>query len=231
MRSRGRARTPAPWRRGRTSTCAWRNCSVGWLDSSFVAPLRLAGVERHDPRLSRRWNRPGGRFEGMIVWSCAGGAPPLRLARASWGRIGSDSKPKEVGMPVVQTDPRARTRQGRPAGNIPVELSSFVGRDRELREIKRLLQDAHAITLTGPGGIGKTRLALRAGRKLARHFPDGVWLVELAEVETSDLVAYAFAHAMQLQERPGEAIEEALIAHLRERRLLVVLDNCEHLHD
>src|SRR4051812_4157907 len=129
-------------------------------------------------------------------------------------------------MPVVQTDPRVRTRQGRPAGNIPVELSSFVGRDRELREIKRLLQDAHAITLTGPGGIGKTRLALRAGRKLARQFPDGVWLVELAELESPELVAYAFAHSMHVHERPNEAIESALIDHLRERRLLVVLDNC-----
>src|SRR4051812_45167800 len=134
-------------------------------------------------------------------------------------------------MPVVQTDPRVRTRQGRPAGNIPVELSSFVGRDRELREIKRLLRDAHAITLTGPGGIGKTRLALRAGRKLARHFPDGVWLVELAELESPELVAYAFAHSMRVHERPDEAIESALIDHLRERRLLVVLDNCEHLVD
>src|SRR3954462_12936520 len=132
-------------------------------------------------------------------------------------------------MPVVQTDPRTRTRQGRPAGNIPVELSSFVGRDRELREIKRLLQDAHAITVTGPGGIGKTRLALRAGRKFARHFPDGVWLVEVAVLETPELVAYAFAHAMRLPERPGEAIEDALIAHLRDRRLLGVVGKREDL--
>src|SRR4051794_37389677 len=134
-------------------------------------------------------------------------------------------------MPVVQTDPAARARQRSPPGNLPVELSSFVGRARELAEVRRLLQDAHAITVTGPGGIGKTRLALRAGRKLARHFPDGVWLVELAELETPELVAYAFAHPMRLQERPNEAIEDALIAHLRERRLLVVLDNCEHLLD
>src|SRR3954451_5614861 len=134
-------------------------------------------------------------------------------------------------MPVVQTDPVARARPRSPPGNLPVELSSFVGRARELSAVKRLLQDAHAITVTGPGGIGKTRLALRAGRKFARHFPDGVWLVELAELETPELVAYAFAHAMRLQERPGEAIEDALIAHLGERRLLVVLDNCEHLHD
>src|SRR4051795_5507680 len=134
-------------------------------------------------------------------------------------------------MPVVQTDPAARARQRSPPGNLPVELSSFVGRARELAEVKRLLQDAHAITVTGPGGIGKTRLALRAGRKLARHFPDGVWLVELAELDSPELVPYAFAHSMHVHERPDEAIENALIDHLRERRLLVVLDNCEHLVD
>src|SRR3954463_13092701 len=89
-------------------------------------------------------------------------------------RIGLPSK--EVGMPGVQTDPVARARPRSPPGNLPVELSSFVGRARELSAVKRLLQDAHAITVTGPGGIGKTRLALRAGRKFARLFPDGVWL-------------------------------------------------------
>ena len=116
-------------------------------------------------------------------------------------------------------------------GNLPVELSSFVGRDRELAEIRRLLQVAHVITLTGPGGIGKTRLALRAARKLLRHFPDGVWWVELAELEDPALVAYAVARSMRVQERPPDRIDDALTAHLRERRLLLVLDNCEHVLD
>lgn len=116
-------------------------------------------------------------------------------------------------------------------GNLPVELSSFVGRNRELSEVKRLLQVAPAITLTGPGGIGKTRLALRAARKLARHFPDGVFLIELAEVERPDPVAYMLARSLRVQERRGEAIEDAVIAHLAERRALLVLDNCEHLLD
>src|SRR3954471_13793906 len=115
------------------------------------------------------------------------------------------------------------------AGNLPTELSSFVGRERELAEVGRLLSSARAITLTGPGGIGKTRLALRAARKLARHFPDGVWWVELAELDDPHLLPYALARAMRVQERMGGAIDEALITHLRERRLLLVLDNCEHL--
>jgi non-specific serine/threonine protein kinase len=117
------------------------------------------------------------------------------------------------------------------SGNLPVELSSFVGRGRELSEIKRLLAVAHAITLTGPGGIGKSRLALRAARKLGRHFPDGVWWVELSELEGPDLLAYALARSMRVQERRNEAIDDALMAHLRERRLLLALDSCEHLLD
>jgi predicted ATPase/DNA-binding CsgD family transcriptional regulator len=115
------------------------------------------------------------------------------------------------------------------SGNLPVELSSFVGRAPELVQIRRLLPVAHVVTLTGPGGIGKSRLALRAGLRLGRHFPDGVWLVELAELESPDLLPYALAHALRVYERPDDRIEDALVAHLRERRLLVVLDNCEHL--
>jgi non-specific serine/threonine protein kinase len=114
-------------------------------------------------------------------------------------------------------------------GNLPVELSSFVGRGRELLEIRRLLAVAHTVTLTGPGGIGKSRLALHVAHKLGRHFAGGVWLVELAELDSPDRVPHAIAHALKVHERPGDTIEEALVAHLRERRLLLVLDNCEHL--
>jgi predicted ATPase/DNA-binding CsgD family transcriptional regulator len=114
-------------------------------------------------------------------------------------------------------------------GNLPVELSSFVGRAPELLEIRRLLPVAHAVTLTGPGGIGKSRLALHAGHKLKRLFPDGVWMVELAELDAPDLLPHAVAHALRVYERPDVAIEDALVAHLKERRELLVLDNCEHL--
>ena len=116
-------------------------------------------------------------------------------------------------------------------GNLPVELTSFVGRERELSGVRRLLSTAHSITLTGPGGIGKSRLALRAAHSLGRHFPDGVWLVELAELDSPELLSYAVARAIGVYERPSDEIDDALAAHLRERRALVVLDNCEHLVD
>jgi predicted ATPase len=116
-------------------------------------------------------------------------------------------------------------------GNLPVELSSFVGRGHELSKVKRLLASAHVITLTGPGGIGKTRLALRAAHGLSRHFPDGVWWVELAELEDPDLLADALARALLVHDRRDDGIEEALLARLQDRRLLLVLDNCEHVLD
>src|SRR5215472_1683842 len=116
-------------------------------------------------------------------------------------------------------------RQRSGPGNVPVELTSFVGRDRELAEVKRLLAAARVVTLTGPGGIGKSRLALRAAHQLGRYFPDGVWLAELAELDSPDHVPYALARAMGVHERPEDSIVDTLVAHLRDRRVLLILDN------
>jgi predicted ATPase/DNA-binding CsgD family transcriptional regulator len=117
------------------------------------------------------------------------------------------------------------------AGNVPPELTSFVGRARELAEVRRLLAAARVVTLAGPGGIGKSRLSLRAAHRLGRYFQHGVWIADLAELDGPDLVPYALALSMSVYDRPEESIQDALMAHLRERRLLMVLDNCEHLLD
>jgi predicted ATPase len=122
------------------------------------------------------------------------------------------------------------SQQRRP-GNVPAELTSFVGRGRELAEVRRLLAAARVVTLTGPGGIGKSRLSLRAAHRLGRYFPHGVWIADLAELDGPDLVPYALALSMSVYDRPGESIQDALVAHMRERRLLLVLENCEHLLD
>jgi predicted ATPase/DNA-binding CsgD family transcriptional regulator len=124
-------------------------------------------------------------------------------------------------------DPRRRSTRG----NLPVELSSFVGRNREQLEIRRLLAVTHTVTLTGPGGIGKSRLGLHCAHALGRHFADGVWLVELAELDSAELLPHTLARTLEVYERPNVAIEDALLGHLRRRRLLLVLDNCEHLID
>jgi len=120
---------------------------------------------------------------------------------------------------------------GRGLHNVPAELTSFVGRRRELAEIKQRLGASRLLTLTGTGGVGKTRLALRAASDLARAFPDGVWFVPLAPIEDPQLVTQAVFHALGLQDRSAGWALSALTDYLAEKHLLVIFDNCEHLLD
>jgi predicted ATPase/class 3 adenylate cyclase len=113
--------------------------------------------------------------------------------------------------------------------NLPIQLTSFIGRERELSEIMRLLAATRLVTLTGSGGCGKTRLALQAGSEFLERFDDGVWLVELAPLADPALVPLAVASTLSVCEEPGRPLLATLTEHLRARRLLLVLDNCEHL--
>jgi len=115
--------------------------------------------------------------------------------------------------------------------NLPIARTSFVGRERETREVRRLLAMTGLLTLTGAGGGGKTRLALEVVRELASTYPDGVWLVELASLSDPALAPQAVAQALGVREIPGRPLEDTLTDHLRTKRLLLVLDNCEHLVD
>ncbi len=119
----------------------------------------------------------------------------------------------------------------RVTGNLSAELTSFVGRRGELAEVRRLLAGSRLVTLTGIGGVGKTRLALRAAAGLRRAFRDGVWLVRLDQLRDPALVAQAVAGVLGLQDRAGYAPAAALAEYLAGRQLLLVLDNCEHLVD
>jgi len=120
-------------------------------------------------------------------------------------------------------------RRVRSPGNLPAESTSFVGRRRELAEIKRKLMAARLVSLVGPGGVGKTRLALRAATELARGFPAGAWLVELADVHDPALVGNAAIAALDLRDQAAARPLELLAGYLRDRELLLVVDNCEHL--
>jgi predicted ATPase/DNA-binding CsgD family transcriptional regulator len=114
-----------------------------------------------------------------------------------------------------------------PRGNVPLELTSFIGRERELAEIERLLGQARLLTLVGAGGSGKTRLALRAA---ARHqVAHGVWWVHLASLSDPELVARRIASALGVAEAPGRTSTELIVEYLEPRETLLVLDNCEHL--
>ncbi|GAA4614209.1 LuxR family transcriptional regulator [Actinoallomurus liliacearum] len=112
---------------------------------------------------------------------------------------------------------------------LPVEVTSFVGRRHEIAEVKRLLAGAHLVTLTGVGGVGKSRLARRVAAEVQRAFPDGVSLVELADLESSELLVQATSEALRIHDHSRRTPLEVLVGHLRDRRMLIVLDNCEHL--
>jgi non-specific serine/threonine protein kinase len=113
--------------------------------------------------------------------------------------------------------------------NLPAARSSFVGREREMAEIERGLASTRLLTLTGAGGSGKTRLALEAARDLVGAYPDGVWLVELAPLSEGALVPKEVAEALGVPERPAQPLADTLAEVLRDRELLLLVDNCEHL--
>ncbi|WP_284741665.1 LuxR C-terminal-related transcriptional regulator [Amycolatopsis sp. RTGN1] len=117
------------------------------------------------------------------------------------------------------------------AGQLPADVTTFVGRKNELGQAKRLLSNARLLTLTGFGGVGKTRLALRLAQESRRAFPGGVRLVSLAALAEPELVASAVAEALGVRDQSARPPMDALIEHLQDRRLLLVLDNCEHLVD
>ncbi len=115
--------------------------------------------------------------------------------------------------------------------HLPEEPNTFIGRERELVELRQLLHRTRALTLCGPGGIGKTRLALRLLATAAAEFPDGVWFVELADLRQPDLVVSRIAAVIGITEEAGRPLLETLGDALRPRRMLLALDNCEHLLD
>jgi predicted ATPase/DNA-binding CsgD family transcriptional regulator len=113
--------------------------------------------------------------------------------------------------------------------SLPKPLTSFIGRERELAQARRLLQDSYLVTLTGPGGSGKTRLCIALATEVAGDYPDGVYFVPLAPVRDPGLVASTIAQSIGLQDARDRPLMEHLVSQLRERQLLIVLDNFEHL--
>jgi predicted ATPase len=114
-------------------------------------------------------------------------------------------------------------------GNLPIEVTSFVGRRRELSQARRLLGGARLLTLAGAGGVGKTRLALRLAAEVRRTFPDGVWLADLAPLHDRELVPQTVVAALGLPDHSTRLPVDTLLEYLAGKRLLLVLDNCEHV--
>jgi len=126
---------------------------------------------------------------------------------------------------------QGRRLAGADVGGLPRPPTSFVGRAEELRRLGGMVAGGRLVTLHGPGGAGKTRLSLEAAAEAADRFPDGVRFADLAGLHEPELVPRAVAAAAQVRERPGQEALAALTDGLRTRRVLLILDNCEHLLD
>jgi predicted ATPase/DNA-binding CsgD family transcriptional regulator len=113
-------------------------------------------------------------------------------------------------------------------GNLPAEVTNFVGRQRDIEQLRKMLAVGRLITLTGPGGVGKSRLARRFATSVRDTFPDGIWLVELGELRASDLLPFQVARAIGIKNSSGDPMN-LLAQHLAPKRLMLVIDNCEHM--
>ena len=134
-----------------------------------------------------------------------------------------------MGGPGPCTVRSTMARPIRRPGNLPAETTSFIGRHQELAEVRRKLATARLVSLVGPGGVGKTRLAIRSGTDLRRGFRDGAWLVELADVRDPGLVGNATLAALDLRDQAAAEPRALLVSYLRDKEMLIVVDNCEHL--
>jgi predicted ATPase/DNA-binding SARP family transcriptional activator len=180
-----------------------------------------------------------------------------RRIKAGWGKDGKKAPPTRANLPPRSTEESygptlalqlARARRS----NLPRPLTSFIGREKELEQVESLVAKARLVTITGSGGVGKTRLAIQAAEALIPNFKDGVWWVELAalspttppqkreseagrgrkgELTSTDLVAQAVVKSMRIPNSPDFSPVEALVEHMHDKQLLLVLDNCEHLID
>jgi non-specific serine/threonine protein kinase len=153
------------------------------------------------------------------------GIEPSEQTRALYERL-------KMGKETFEAEPTIAVREkhkGFPKTNLPIPITSFIGREKEIEEIIRLVGEHRLVTLTGPGGVGKTRLAIQSSNRLLSKFNDGVWWVELAPLTDHMRVPHAVAQALGVRELSNQPLIESLKSFLREKQLLLVLDNCEHL--
>jgi len=143
--------------------------------------------------------------------------------------LASPERVYQVVHPRLRQDfPALRSLMATP-NNLAQQVTSFVGRERELADVKKLLANTRLATLLGAGGLGKTRLSLHVAVEVLDDYPDGVWLVELAPLADGRLLAQAVASVLGVKEEAGRPVQETLLKFVQDRQLLLVLDNCEHL--
>lgn len=195
----------------------------GYLTLSLVQRLMSAG-HGGQTLLS-------GACENLLRGQLPDGIDLLDMGRHNFKDIPQAIRMFQVNAPDLQRDfSPIRTFDILP-NNLPVQLTSFVGREKQLADVKKLLQDTHMLTLIGPGGTGKTRISIQSANDLLTQYPDGVWLVELAPILDPLLVPRTTAITIGLRDEPQRPVIDMLCDYLSKKKMLILLDNCEHLVD
>ena len=169
----------------------------------------------------------GERLQSHGHWRIKGVEEPLELFEAGDEPLGPPPD-GEKSYRVARVGERWLPLKSVP-NNLPQPATPFLGREREIDQVKQLLERAHLVNLLGMGGLGKTRLSLQVAAEMLGEFPDGAWFLDLAPIREPALVLGETARLLQVQEEPGQPLLQTLCAQQRSRRLLLVMDNCEHL--
>jgi class 3 adenylate cyclase len=228
-------------------------CALG-LQLAPLAPIRLRiGVHTGEVQLRDEGNYIGpvinrtarlrdlahggqtvlsGATEPLVIDSLPAGAWVTELGTHPLRDLPRPERVVQLCHPDLNNDfPPLRTTETVAVSHLPVPLTRFVGRGAQNTQMRGLLADNRLVTLTGAGGVGKTRLALEVAGQLAGQFGDGVALVDLAPITDVQIVPVTVARALGLPDQPGRSTMDTLLRFLRDRQMLVVLDNCEHLLD
>jgi predicted ATPase/transcriptional regulator with XRE-family HTH domain len=198
-------------------------------EAAGVSPRSVSNLERGINRTAHKdtavllagalgLSRPA---EELFVAAARGNVPATRVVAAVARSAQNDRE-------ALVAAPEQRSPDGF-AHNLPVQLTSFIGRDAEMAQVRGLLAGSRLVTLTGAGGVGKTRLALQVAAGVLPEFPAGAWLVDLAPLTDPDLMLVSVARALGLLDAPGRSTMATVTGFIGARRVLVVLDNCEHM--
>ena len=199
----------------------WRVTNAVGAATRCVAGLSLADPGGAPARRAAREGPVGDVVVRLASFRRQPGAPPASTSAIR----------ESVDSPRVDRSAEVEPQASAAKHNLPQQITALIGRTAELTEIKARLREHRLVTLVGPGGIGKTRLALQAAADLSWRYPDGVWLVDLAPLADPQLVAETVAGLLGLSRSTGRSVVEIVVASLKEMRTLLLLDNCEHLVD
>jgi predicted ATPase/class 3 adenylate cyclase len=198
---------------------------VGFTGIDIHRAARICGASHGGQILVSNTTR------GLVGTDLPGGFALADLGEHSLKDITAPERLFQVVAPELPREfPALRTVDARP-NNLPRHITTFIGRHEVMADAKRLLASTPLVTLTGPGGIGKTRLALELAEEVLDEYDDGVWLVELGSLTDPAFVVQAVASVLGVVEQPGRSLLSTIVDHSRMRNLLVVLDNCEHVPD